>query len=146
MPLPILSATVSVFVRATESEEKVLKALRTVTGDVGELERTEAKGVLGNPIVILRVPVRKKAEARRLWKHIWATLGEEDREYLRKHILEHVDEFGRVHLRFDKQKAYMGELKLSEGGGVVKVVIQLEAYPANPEGFARAAGELVKEG
>lgn len=144
-PLPVLSATVTVFVRATESEEKVLRALRTVVPEgLGVLERTEAKGVLGNKIVILRVLLRKKSEARKLWKHIWKNIDESARSYLREHLEEHLDEFGRLHLRFHKQEAYMGKLVLSTGGGVIKVVFQLEAYPATPEGFAKALKRLVE--
>ncbi len=144
-PLPILSATATVFVRATESEEKVLRALRTVVPEgIGLLERTEAKGVLGNKIVILRVLVRKKSEARKLWRHIWERLEEKERAYLKEHAVDHVDEFGRFHLRFDKQEAFAGKLVLSTGGGVIKVVFQLEAYPATPEGFKRAVRELVE--
>jgi hypothetical protein len=62
--------------------------------------------------------------------------------FIRKHILDHLDELGRLHIRIDKQRAYLGELALADSN-VIKFVFQLEAYPATREKFEEVARELV---
>ena len=142
-PIPSISATA--FVRATEDEDKVRKALELLLPPQEErkkmkitLERTVAKGVLGNPIVILSAKAERKSDARKWWRYILSLLGKEDVEYILGHPDDFLDEFGVIHLRFDKQEAYQGRPVLTAGGGVVKVRAQLEAYPAKPEEFRKA--------
>lgn len=145
MALPLLSISAMVFVRATEDEDKVMKALELVLPPEEErkkmrlkIERKKAKGVLGNPIIVLEAKAERKSDARKWWKHILSLLSEKDLEYILNHPDDFLDEFGVVHLRFDKQEAYLGKPILTGGGGVVKVRAQLEAYPAKPEEFRKA--------
>lgn len=145
MALPLLSISAMVFVRATEDEDKVMKALELVLPPEEErkkmrlkIERKKAKGVLGNPIIVLEAKAERKSDARKWWKHILSLLSEKDVEYILNHPDDFLDEFGVVHLRFDKQEAYLGKPILTGGGGVVKVRAQLEAYPAKPEEFRKA--------
>ncbi len=133
------------FVRATEDEEKVRQAVRSVLPPDMDLKNsrvvwreTVAKGVLGNPILIIEVKADRKSDARKIWKHIRSLLSEEDIKYITSHPYDFLDEYGTVHLRFDKQEAYLGRPVLTAGGDVVKVRAQLEAYPANPEEYLRA--------
>ncbi len=102
------------------------------------IERKKAKGVLGNPIIILEARATRKSDARKWWKHILSLLRENDVEYILNHPEDFLDEFGVVHLRFDKQEAYLGRPVLTGGGGVIKIRAQLEAYPAKPEEFKKA--------
>jgi len=140
-----------VFVRATEDEERVREALSLILPPESErrnmkleIRREVAKGVLGNPIVIIEAVARRKSDARKWWKHILSLLRPEDIDYILRHPDDFLDEYGTVHLRFDKQQAYLGRPVLTEGGGVIKVLAQLEAYPAKPEEFRRAFVRLFK--
>ncbi len=139
------------FVRATEDEERVREALSLILPPESErrnmkleIRREVAKGVLGNPIVIIEAVARRKSDARKWWKHILSLLRPEDIDYILRHPDDFLDEYGTVHLRFDKQQAYLGRPVLTEGGGVIKVLAQLEAYPAKPEEFRRAFVRLFK--
>jgi len=145
MAPPILSISATVFVRATEDEEKVKKALELVLPPQEkrkdmkiDVEREIVRGVLGNPIIVLKAGTERRGDARRWWKHIISLLSKEDVDYVLKHQEDFLDELGRVHFRFDKQEAYRGRPALAGGGGVIKVLAQLEAYPAKPEEFKRA--------
>jgi len=142
---PLLSISAMVFVRATEDEEKVMKALELVLPPEEErkkmkiqIEKKKAKGVLGNPIIIIEARTTRKSDARKWWKHIRSLLSEEDVEYILDHPDDFMDEFGVLHLRFDKQRAYEGVPVLTGGGGVIKIRAQLEAYPAKVEEFRKA--------
>jgi len=153
VPFPLLSISAMVFVRATEDEEKVMKALELVLPPEKErkrmklrIERRVAKGVLGNPIIILEARATRKSDARKWWKHILSLLSEKDLEYITNHPDDFMDEFGVVHLRFDKQKAYEGVPVLTGGGGVIKIRAQLEAYPAKVEEFRKAFFKLFERG
>jgi len=150
---PLLSISAMVFVRATEDEEKVMKALELVLPPEEErkkmkihIEKKKAKGVLGNPIIIIEAKATRKSDARKWWEHIRSLLREKDVEYILHHPDDFMDEFGIVHLRFDKQRAYDGVPVLTGGGGVVKIRAQLEAYPAKPEEFRKAFLKLFERG
>ena len=140
------------FVRATEDEERVKEALSLILPPESErknmkleIHREVAKGVLGNPIVIIEAVARRKSDARKWWRHILSLLRPEDIDYILRHPDDFLDEYGTVHLRFDKQQAYLGHPVLTEGGGVIKVLAQLEAYPAKPEEFRKAFVRLFND-
>ncbi len=141
--IPVLGVKATVFCRSTEDPEKVKKALLSLFPFPVDVDVQEIRGMLGNVFYMMSAEVRKKSLARKVWRHVWDKLPEEDREYLRENVEKHVDPIGRLHLRFDKEAAYLGELRLAEGGRVVKAVFRLEAYPATPEEFAKAARKLV---
>jgi len=152
VPAPILSIHIMAFARATEDEEKVRQAVRFLLPPDLNLKNsrvrwreTVAKGVLGNPILIIDVVADKKSDARKLWKHVRSLLSEEDVNHILSHLDDFLDEYGTVHLRFDKQEAYLGRAVLTGGGDVVKVRAQLEAYPAKPKEFKKAFLRAFKE-
>ncbi|NPA86419.1 MAG: exosome subunit [Candidatus Diapherotrites archaeon] len=134
-----------VFVRSTEDPEKVLRALQTVVplATKKNVKVTEHRGVYGNLFYSITYEGRRK-EAKKVWEHVWRNLDPEDREFLKERIEEFVDEWGNLHLRFDKQDAYRGKLRLGQSG-VVKLVFKLEAYPAKPEKFREIARKLVEK-
>ncbi|NPA76496.1 MAG: hypothetical protein GXN93_01945 [Candidatus Diapherotrites archaeon] len=140
------------FARATEDEEKVRQAVRLLLPPDLNLKESRvrwreeiAKGVLGNHILVIDVYADKKSDARKLWKHIRSLLSEADVKYILSHPEDFLDEHGTIHLRFDKQEAYLGKPILTGGGDVVKVRAQLEAYPAKPEEFLKAFHRAFEE-
>lgn len=152
MPSPILSISAMVFIRATEDEEKVMKAFSLVLPPEEErkkmkiqIQKKKVKGVLGNPIIIVEAKATRKSDARKWWAHIRSLLSERDVEYILNHPDDFLDEYGTVHLRFDKQEAYKGKPVLTGGGGVIKVRVQLEAYPAKPEEYLKSFKRLFEK-
>ena len=91
------------FVRSTEDPRKVIEAIKNIVPVLDEKKLTvhEHKGVYGNLFLSITYEGGKK-EARKTWEHIWNHLDPEDKEFLRDHIEEFVDEWGNLHLRFDK--------------------------------------------
>jgi len=121
----IKQVTLRVHVHATESEEKVRKALAFVAGRAA-VETTSAKGYYGNPIRVMVCTLKKRADI----SAFFARLRENGvlQEVL-LHLEERVDEDGVLHMRFDKQEAYMGRLKLVSGGDVISVRCRVVCYP-----------------
>ena len=149
---PILSISATVFVRATEDEEKVKRALELVLppqeeqkGMKIDVERKIASGVLENPIIVMKAKTERRSDARKWWKHILSILSKEDVGHILKHSEDFLDELGRIHFRFNKQEACRGKPVIASGGGVIKVRAQLEAYPAKPEEFKKAFEQAFTE-
>ena len=58
-------------------------------------------------------------------------LSKEERVEIVGGIDERMDEDGNFYLRFDKQKAYSGQLVLGYKGDVIKTRIKIASFPAN---------------
>ena len=63
-------------------------------------------------------------------------------ELLKTQITERVDEQCALHIRFDKQAAYEGEVKLATTPDTIAVRIKLKAYPARREIAIKVAEPL----
>ncbi|MBA7594392.1 hypothetical protein ES703_01333 [subsurface metagenome] len=132
MEFPFRSAVVSTFAHATEAEELVLDALRILLPEEIEVRRSRLKGHHGNPIVNLEARIERK-KTRELWQRILAKLRGGESEKIARAAPGRIDETCHLHLRFDKQLAYTGELALAEGGDVIHLRLKVAAYPAKRE-------------
>ncbi|MGC9108324.1 MAG: RNA-binding domain-containing protein, partial [Infirmifilum sp.] len=113
------SVEISSFIHATEEEERVLQAVKNLLPpDLRNLEYVDVKksisyGYYGNPIVFLSLNF-PESQVDEITLYILSHLPKGD-------IKSILDDFekrfarGRLYLRFDKQEAYYGNLKLSEG-------------------------------
>ncbi len=125
----------SCFAHATEDEGKVLQALSNVLPErlrgSQRVAITEAKveGHHGNPIIIVTARVRGQ-DAAAIFEYILEKLSAEDKAYISS-TLKARRAGGRLYLRLDKQLAFLGVLRISEGDDVIKVVVH----------FRRKAGE-----
>ncbi len=100
------------FVHATESEEKVLRALSSLVDPRG-YRSSRLKGHFGNPIQLIELRLRDE-RVRQLCERL-RSLPEEDLELGKKR------EGNVLYVRFDKQEACQGRLKVSEGSDVIHV-------------------------
>ena len=132
MGFPLRSAVVSTFAHATEAEERVLDALRILLPEEIEIRRLRLKGHHGNPILSLEARIGRK-ETRELWQRILNKLRGGELEKIAMIAPGRIDETCHLHLRFDKQLAYTGELALAEGGDVIHLRLKVAAYPAKRE-------------
>ncbi|AFN04727.1 hypothetical protein PFDSM3638_09625 [Pyrococcus furiosus DSM 3638] len=131
------------FIHATEDPEKVLEALETLfPEDISpkdvEFEIIETEGYFGNPILVLDAELKHSRNIRKFLENLRNLLSEEDKKYLLEHIEEKVDETGTFYIRFDKQKAYLGEVKVSEGEDVIHLRIKVKAFPMRKESVVEA--------
>ncbi|WP_456366800.1 RNA-binding protein [Thermococcus sp.] len=139
------------FVQATESEESVLEAMATfVPEEIPDedvlLDVEEVRGFFGNPIKVVNVEIKRSRAVRAFLRHFRELLSEGDREYLLEHLDEKVDEEGTFYVRFNKQKAYLGEVEVDEGPDVVQVRIKVKAFPMRKEAVVKAIGEWLGNG
>ncbi|WP_394296995.1 RNA-binding protein [Palaeococcus ferrophilus] len=137
---------ISTFIHATEDEDKVLEALSTfIPGEIDDedvnFEVVSTEGYFGNPIKVVTAEIKRSKAVRAFLKHLKSLLTEDDVDYILEHLDEKVDEDGTLYIRFDKQKAYLGEAEVAEGEDVIKVMVKVKAFPMRKESVVKAVEE-----
>lgn len=114
-----------VIAHATEDLEKVGEALlNTIPPHLRErveIDAVKTRGYYGNEIVILSLTLKKK-RAKEALKWVLCSLPPGDREFLISTLGMRADaRSSHLHIRLDKQEAYLGRIRLSEGSDVIKI-------------------------
>ncbi|MCW4043890.1 MAG: hypothetical protein NWE94_00030 [Candidatus Bathyarchaeota archaeon] len=113
---PIGYVDIRVFAHATEDLEKVLTAARnTLPTEVSEntvFQKKTLTGHHGNPITLFETKIADKQALPLVLAKIASSLKALDKEMLNSEMKLHVEKHN-LYLRFDKQSAYMSELKFS---------------------------------
>ncbi len=128
------------FVYGTENEEKVKKAVETLFPNSSPLEEY-TEGYYKNPVLILHHKIEKKREIKDFIQTL-KDLPSPDKDKIRSDLDRKMDDKGNLFLRFDKQKAYLDELKVVEHGDSIHVKIKIAAYPARKENAMKLAKKL----
>jgi len=128
------------FCHATEDEEKVVAALRTVLPEA-EVRRAPLEGHFGNPLLALTVRTEAAADIRAAWRRIVDALG---RDEVLAGLGQRIDDEVVYHLRIDKQRAYLGAIAKAAGGDVIDLRAKVAAYPAKREVALRVVREFVE--
>jgi len=114
---PIAYIDIRVFAHATEDENKVQTAVRTLfLTDLLEtlvFEKQSCTGHHGNPIILFTSKLTDKKLLLKALEKIGKDLGALDKEELNRDIKLHLEK-GNLYLRFDKQSAFLGTLKLTQ--------------------------------
>jgi len=113
---PIATLISRVYIHATEDPDKVIKALRNVVE--GPYVLRSARGHHGNIIHVVEVKLTE-CNAYEVLKSIVARL--DDLEFVL--MLSGIEE-SRLYVKFDKQQAYRGLLKVSHGDDVIYVEVR----------------------
>lgn len=128
------------FVYGTENKEKVEKAIQTLFPNSSpQCEITE--GYYKNQVLILHDKIDKKRDIKDFIQ-ILNRIDYSDRQRILTELEKKMDDRGNLFLRFDKQKAYLGELKIVEHGNSIHVKIKMAAYPAKKEPAMKLARKL----
>ena len=129
------------FCHATEELDRVKQALARISG--GEVqEEARGRGHFGNPIIIMKVEVVRKREVRAAWERISSQL---DLNMLHGELDDRLDESNVFHLRFDKQRAYLGDvITISPGfpGDVIDMRAKVVTHPRSRDAAIRFLTEL----
>ena len=138
------------FIQATEDEDKVLDAIATfIPEEIDEddiiFDIDETKGFFGNPIKVVNVEIKRSKAVRTFLEHFKELLSEEDRRYIIENLNEKVDDEGTLYVRFNKQRAYLGEAEIDEGADVVQVRVKVKAFPMRKEAVVKAVREWLEE-
>ncbi|MCA1814234.1 MAG: hypothetical protein LC624_09840 [Halobacteriales archaeon] len=120
------NAVLRVHCHATEEEDHVRQALALLSG-AHEVTRGLAEGHHKNPIVVLEVVAQKK-QADAVWGRIRAA--KPLAQQLLAEAERRTDDTGMFYARFDKQRAYLGELVLAQGDDAIHLRSKIAAHPA----------------
>jgi len=132
-----------VFVYGTENEEKVREAIKTLFPDSSpKTDITE--GHFKNQVLILNDKITKNREIKDFIK-LLINLDSKTKKRILNQLDNKMDEKGNLFLRFDKQRAYLGDLKIIEHGDAIHVKIKMAAYPAKKENAIKLAREIFGE-
>ncbi|MFP4197921.1 MAG: RNA-binding domain-containing protein [Methanomassiliicoccales archaeon] len=112
------------FAHATEREERVREALFFASG-AENIESIEAEGHHGNPITVLSTSLDRAREIR----EFFLRFEEEGRRAILDTLEDRIDDDCNIHLRLDKQKALLGELRVVGGDDVISVRGKVASYP-----------------
>lgn len=143
--MKIDSIIVSAIVYSTEDPEKVGEAIATLFPFEFEIQVSRAKGHYGNPIMFLEVELKKKREIKEFWNHFLNLLGDQ-RNVLIEFVEDLIDENGVLHIRIDKQQAYLGKCELAFGGDCIAIRVKLVAFPSKREKLIEFAKKILSEG
>ncbi|MBP1946077.1 RNA-binding protein [Methanobacterium petrolearium] len=131
------------FVYSTESEEKVREAICTLLPTaLPEKEVTE--GYHNNPVIILHGKITKKREINDFLEKL-RSLKPSVKKKILKELHNRMDDKGNLFLRFDKQCAYLGDLKMVEHGDALHLKLKIAAYPARKEIALEVAQKIFEE-
>jgi len=117
------------YCHATESIDKVIKAIENLAGKELELEISDAEGYYGNPIKIFEGKISRNRDIYDFFK----SLPEEVIQKLQKELDERIDERCNFFFRMDKGKAYKEEFVLTNGGNSIRIRARVESYPSKKE-------------
>ncbi|MEM1521679.1 MAG: RNA-binding domain-containing protein [Thermofilaceae archaeon] len=127
----------TVFCHATENLEKVRTALLNLfpsdlRHEVEEgIKVSMLQGFYGNVIHVLKLVVDKPELASTLLKAILEKLPHEDLRRVEATLEQRIDSSGNLHVRFDKQNAYLGRMRVYDGDDVIKVKVKLSRHALN---------------
>lgn len=105
------------------------------------VDAVEAEGHYENPITILSIQLTRKSETLAFAEFVHKNMTSDDIETLRSEMPDRLDDDQTLHLRFDKQAAYLGRVKLISSSDAITAKVKIETYPKNRE----AAGKIVEE-
>lgn len=129
-----------VFVYGTENEEKVRESIKTLFPNSNPQTNT-IEGYFKNPVLILNDKLTKTREIKEFVK-ILKQIDKPSQKRLLNELENKMDEKGNLFLRFDKQRAYLGNLKIIEHGDTIHVKIKIAAYPAKKENAIKLTKEI----
>lgn len=131
---------VSAVVHSTESREKVSQAIANLFPFDFEIQVSSARGHFGNPMEYLEVDLKKSAEIKAFWNNLLKLLGDELRTLLET-LEERIDAQNVLHIRIDKQEAFLGNFKLSNVDPIA-IKVKLVVFPAKRDKAIEFAREL----
>jgi RNA-binding protein len=116
------------FVYGTENKEKVLESIKTLFPH-SHPRCITTEGYYKNQVLILTNKFDKKREIKDFVDKL-SNMKPQERKRIINELEDKMDDYGNLFLRFDKQRAYLGDLKVVEHGDSIHVKIKIAAYPA----------------
>ncbi len=137
--IPLHYVDLRTFCYATEGEKRVEQALRLFLPEEFEIDRTVSEAHYGDRILVLSARVEAADDIRDVLSTV-ASLP--DIETLYDELDDRVTENTELFLRFDKQAAFNGEVRLGDG---ITFRAKVEAYPATKEAAVENARSVLED-
>ena len=131
------------FVYGTENEEKVREALSTLLPTAQPLKEI-TEGYHKNQVIILQEKITKKRDIKDFLEQLHSLKPSAKKRILRE-LEGKMDDRGNLFLRFDKQRAYLGDLKVVEHGDAIHLKLKIAAYPARKDEALKVARQIFEE-
>ena len=138
--MSVIHLDLRTFCHATESEEKVRKAL-TFVSNCQDISVVHSEGYHGNKILIMECLISRKADIRAFFRR----LPLENLKEMLETIDNRMDEDGQFFFRLDKQKAFLEEMVLFTGDDCIHVRAKVESYPKRREKALENAKVMLQE-
>jgi RNA-binding protein len=135
--------TYRVFVYGTENEVKVIEAINTIF-PTSVPEKKLAKGHFKIPVMLLYKNIKKKKNLD-LFINKLRKLESNQKKIILRELKNKIDDNGNLFLRFDKQEAFLGNMRIVNHGNSIHVKIKIAAYPAKNETIMKSAVKLFGE-
>lgn len=100
------------FAHATEDVSRVKAALKLLLPEDSEIKSTRMEGHFGNPITILEAKLEKRHY--KSFLDVLGNLSKAELLQMRDELKRHVDDDCNFYVRFDKQAAYEGDIRLAQ--------------------------------
>ena len=139
--VPLHYVDLRAFCYATEDDQRVERALRTLLPEEFPVERAESEGYHGDRILVLSARVENADDVRHVLSAL-ARLPDDQFRRLREETDERVTEDCELYVYLDKQAAYQGSVQLGEG---LTLRGKVEAYPAEKDSAVANVRELLDE-
>jgi hypothetical protein len=130
------------FVYGTESEDKVREAIFTLLPSA-QAEKEITEGYHKNQVLILSGKITRKKEINGFLEKL-QSLKPSSKKKISNELENRMDERGNLFLRFDKQRAYLGDFMLVEHGDAIHIKLKIAAYPARKDVALKVAQEIFK--
>ena len=115
-------------VQATEDADKVETAIKQIfPQDIREnlhFETTKLRGHYHNPILRIETELTQQALVSQTLSTIGQQLPSKDRDQLSHTLASRINTKGHLFLRFDKQEAYQGRIRIINRGDSIRMVIR----------------------
>ncbi|HNR25627.1 MAG TPA: RNA-binding domain-containing protein [Methanobacteriaceae archaeon] len=139
----IHNITYRTLVYGTEDEKRVRIALSNIL-PFSEPDTKLIEGHHKNQMVILTGKTDKKSDIEVFLQSL-ENIKTSDKKRILRGLENKIDDKGNLFLRFDKQRAYRGEMKIVEDGDAVHLKLKLAAYPARKDPALKIAQKIFGE-
>jgi RNA binding exosome subunit len=136
---------IRVFVHATEDQERVIAAVRNILPlglrENAVFKTTQLTGHHGNPITLVETELTERPKLINVLEKIGQNLTSLDKETLTSELKLHLEK-GNLYLRFDKQQAFLGQLRFSSNDPIHLPIHFRNKTPDEIVDICREAGLL----
>lgn len=130
-------------VYGTEDEDRVRTALLNIL-PFSKPEKELIEGHHKNQVILLKGKTDQKEDIK-VFLQILEDIKTSDKKRILRGLENKIDDKGNLFLRFDKQRAYLGQMKVVEHGDAIHLKLKLAAYPARKDPALKIARQIFGE-